>query len=240
MKGDPFVIDTGDVDGDGDIDIVVQTVNAASTLPYQIRLLRNNGAGRFGPDVTVAATPAALDQELDLGDLDGDGALDVVVQGFNGSGRLFSYLGRGDATFTQRLTSPAPNDRRIAPLTLADVTADGVPDALIPPGLDPPYTLFVLPGDGAGLFRTAQVVPLPGDWSLAAMVGHFAGDDALDVLVTYVYDPRNHASLLVNLANAPTIAAADVALDESAGYATFVIRRTGDLSGTSKGVLPDG
>ncbi|MFN3240247.1 MAG: FG-GAP-like repeat-containing protein [Planctomycetota bacterium] len=74
----------GDIDGDGDLDLVV-----AAELAYygggQNRVLRNDGAGNFA-DVSQAWSPstAVWSASCALADLDGDGDLDQVVGNWGG------------------------------------------------------------------------------------------------------------------------------------------------------------
>ncbi|MEZ6016095.1 MAG: VCBS repeat-containing protein [Planctomycetota bacterium] len=67
-------MDIADVDGDGDLDVVV--ANGASS---DISLLRNDGLGGFTPHERFGAAGSVLD--VDLGDVTGDGVPDAVVLG---------------------------------------------------------------------------------------------------------------------------------------------------------------
>ncbi|MEL7305628.1 MAG: VCBS repeat-containing protein [Myxococcota bacterium] len=67
-------VDAGDVDHDGDVDLVVATSDGALTLQ------RNNGAGVFSPvDLRNLLAPESMPRTPTLADMDRDGDLDVVV-----------------------------------------------------------------------------------------------------------------------------------------------------------------
>lgn len=73
----------GDVDGDGDLDLVVCNGTEGvyrSKYLHQNRLYLNDGSGSF-VDVTATHLPASVDpsQRVILGDVDGDGDLDLFV-----------------------------------------------------------------------------------------------------------------------------------------------------------------
>jgi hypothetical protein len=82
----------GDLDGDGDVDLVAAGGSAG------LRALRNDGAGRF-PE--IAALPGTgRPSSLTLADLDGDGRLDVALT--NWVGQSITVMLAREAVFTGR------------------------------------------------------------------------------------------------------------------------------------------
>ncbi len=66
---------SGDVDGDGDFDLVIAHGGGSDTI-----VARNNGAGSFTQDPQPIQPPGSgFGQGMNLGDVDGDGDLDLVV-----------------------------------------------------------------------------------------------------------------------------------------------------------------
>lgn len=109
----------GDVDGDGDLDLVV------GNWGQQNRLYLNSGAGTF-TDVTASRMPVDGDNttSLVLGDVDGDGDLDLVIGNFQQQNRL--YRNDGTGTFTAATTVPLPLDSdRTTSVAMGDVDGDG-------------------------------------------------------------------------------------------------------------------
>jgi hypothetical protein len=117
-----FAVVLGDVDGDGDLDAFVGNAG------QQNRLHLNGGTGFFA-DVTATNLPAllSLTRAAALGDVDGDGDLDLFV-GNGGQDRL--YLNAGSGVFTDGTAThlPALLDDTSA-VALGDVDGDGDLDA---------------------------------------------------------------------------------------------------------------
>jgi hypothetical protein len=91
--GDPWMLAAGDMDRDGNADIV-----AVNAQEQTLTVALGNGAGALSPPVSysTAENNAGFPLAVDLGDLDGDGDLDVVTSDF--STRLFlifENLGNG-------------------------------------------------------------------------------------------------------------------------------------------------
>ncbi len=86
-NGYVFDLALGDVDADGDFDLLVTTQGAGPRDSLGAVVVRlSDGTGRFRPLVTPRADPAvgAEPWRVALGDLDGDGDLDLLTTGFSG------------------------------------------------------------------------------------------------------------------------------------------------------------
>ena len=116
--GPPHAADLGDIDGDGDIDVVMGHNNAGT-----ICISRNHGDGTFGdPEISF---PEITSWTLTVADFDGDGDADVVT---SNRGQLVLLRNPGDGVF-ERATSVRSGGSP-AYLTHADVDGDGDPDLL--------------------------------------------------------------------------------------------------------------
>ncbi|MCA8955656.1 MAG: VCBS repeat-containing protein [Planctomycetes bacterium] len=115
---DTTAIRLADLDGDGDLDLLVQNGRfSAPPAGMALRLLRNDGMGRF-TDETAARLPALTTaKELDVVDLDGDGDLDITLDGVD-------LLNDGTGRFTARTAASGR-------LLSRDFDEDGRPDDLL-------------------------------------------------------------------------------------------------------------
>ncbi len=149
----------GDVDNDGNVDIVTTSVTEAG---QSLDVLLGNGDLSF--DAPITSDLPANSADLALADVDGDGNLDIVLSlttddegnGLNQAGVLF---GNGDATFGNLLRL----DTSIAPtgVDVADMNGDGHLDIAVGGAVER-VTLFF--GDGSGSFSEALfVTDAPGN-----------------------------------------------------------------------------
>ncbi|MBS1124078.1 MAG: hypothetical protein H6Q90_6306, partial [Deltaproteobacteria bacterium] len=151
------VIKVRDVSGDGIPDILVGT-----TYQTQSRLYLGQGGGRF---VEVTAThlpqgPASIG-DLELGDVDGDGDLDIVLADwgpgdpFESSAPVKLWLNRGDGHFTDGSAAmPQATVRWSWDLELFDVDNDYDLDVLVSCKVCTGGKLYL--GDGRGNFADAS------------------------------------------------------------------------------------
>ncbi|MBK8979377.1 MAG: VCBS repeat-containing protein [Planctomycetes bacterium] len=190
----------GDVDGDGDPDLVAGGRRQRPTLAYE--LLVNDGSGVFA-DETALRMPAEDDQvsAIEFVDADGDGDLDLLV-GFGGttSGRAIEQLrndGRGRFASTPLAMPDLPV--RVTDLLAIDVDADSDPDLVVSVS-NQPDRLFLNQGGGSFVDVTAAWMPATSHDSRALAAGDFDGDGWQDVVVgigdSAGSDPRDR--LLMN------------------------------------------
>ena len=148
-----YFVRLGDFDGDG-ADDVAAAYGSGSSAAIAVALA--DGAGSFGTPVSYSlggATPTALE----LGDVDLDGDLDLVVNS-KPSDKTAVLLGDGAGGFSSPAFMPVPD----APtgIAIVDATADGLPDLVsghTAVGLADP--VMVHAGDGAGGFGPPQPWP---------------------------------------------------------------------------------
>jgi large repetitive protein len=124
-----------DLDGDGKLDVVTSNFYSASVL-------LGLGDGRLAAKVDYQTGQS---NSLALGDVNADGKLDIVLANvFSGAGVL---AGNGDGTFAAQVDFAAGHYP--AGVILADVTADGLPDILLPGEYSD--TITVLPSAAGGI-----------------------------------------------------------------------------------------
>ncbi|MBA3540361.1 MAG: VCBS repeat-containing protein [Deltaproteobacteria bacterium] len=149
----------GDVDRDGDLDLVIAEWGAGapqSSTGGRTRLYLNDGTGSF-TDATAANMPDLLVRwswELTLADLDGDWDLDILVAS-KSSPRSFAFKNDGLGRFTDDPTAlPAfTNNYALEPM---DIDRDGDLDLVtINDGPQGREHLFINAGDGRFTDETA-------------------------------------------------------------------------------------
>ena len=132
-----------DVDGDDDVDILV----AMRTTPSEIAILRNDGSGTFVVDESPTRVTADGSRYGALGDVNGDGAEDLLVANLLGhSLSVFLHDGVGD------YLSPITIDMPGGPRGVAIDDLDGDGDADLAVVLKDSETVQLLFGDGTGAF----------------------------------------------------------------------------------------
>jgi predicted nucleotidyltransferase len=185
-----FCVALGDVDGDGDLDIVCG--NSFFPGGQQNRLYLNNGSGTFA-DATAASLPGDSDgtRSMALGDVDGDGDLDMVCGNFDlpGGQQNRLYLNNGSGTFTDGTAASLPVDGDVTgSVALGDVDGDGDLDIVC--GNDYFYLPFgqqnrLYLNNGSGTFTdaTAASMPVPIDSTFSVALGDVDSDGDLDMFV---------------------------------------------------------
>jgi hypothetical protein len=175
----PFDVAIGDVDGDGALDLVVSNFVSGGGA-HTVSVLRGRGDGSFDPPVEYQAGISPT--QLALGDLDGDGDLDLAVVDnflFPGSMSVRVLLNRSDGSFTSSVIYKAgafPQD-----VALGDLDGDGDLDLAVASVVS--EDVSVLLNRGNGTFGAAVSFPA-GAFSISVAIGDFDGNGAADLAVS--------------------------------------------------------
>lgn len=162
-----FAMDAGDLDDDGDQDLIVQ--GATFARPYL-----NDGSGSFTAGAQLGGS-AGYTRKIIFTDLDDDGHKDLL--GWESS--LFWHKGNGDGTF-QALYDQVSSLGPMNAVDVGDIDGDGDPDVMLNSNERLSYCL----NDGSGHF--GQVTPV-GDVISAPTLYHdlwlidLDGDSDLDI-----------------------------------------------------------
>jgi len=100
--GRPWMIAAGDVNGDGHADVVSVNSTGNSTV-----VLLGDGAGNLSEPTTLLSPDMVFPLAVDLGDLDGDGDLDMVTSNYTSANYLlFENDGLGNFQLAKILDAP--------------------------------------------------------------------------------------------------------------------------------------
>ena len=120
-------IGVGDLDGDGDKDVVITGLDQSISNFSQIFF--NDGKGQFSEDTQSTLSPVR-EGDIAIGDLNNDGSLDIVITGTDGvNNQTQVYLNDGTGVFTELTdTNIEPRNREVS---LVDVDQNNTLDIVI-------------------------------------------------------------------------------------------------------------
>ena len=172
-----------DVDGDGDLDVLVSNENPfPGGVGAQNRLWINSGSGTF-VDETLARLPAAIDQTAAMltGDIDRDGAPDIIVLN-RGQEKVLVNNGAGFFADETSRRFPVTSDSTRAG-GLADLDGDGDLDVLTANSRGQAAAIYF---NRAGVFTAGDfgMTPLPDETISALELADLDGDGDLDVYLS--------------------------------------------------------
>jgi hypothetical protein len=201
--------ETGDFNGDGRNDLILHTDQGVS-------LLLSNGDGTFTAR-TIAVLPfACITGKGAIGDVNGDGKLDVVIA-YGGDvanptcelptigapttpSGIFTLLGKGDGTF-QAAQFTAAGSEAFEPV-LFDANGDGkldvvlsdVPFSLIALGSSGTFNTLLLLGKGDGTFQPPSTL-VANNVNTHTMAGDVNGDGKTDLVILTAGDVDDYGTI---------------------------------------------
>ena len=218
VAGNPYTVVVADVNNDGKQDIL--TANGSS-----VSLLVGNGDGSFQPAVAAVTTTTSGSIGLAVGDMNGDGKVDLVF--FSSNTTVSLSLGNGDGTFQTATTIGNPSlGFFTGGLAVGDFNRDGLTDLLVMSSSG--VTFYA--GNGDGTFQAGVSTPM-SLWSagLTALVD-MNGDGNIDIVSSSGSDP---SSVSVNLGLGDgTFASTPISQSSSAAYPDAAA--AGDFNGDGK------
>ena len=167
-------VTTADIDNDGDLDVLATEDGIQPGNTGGVLVLHNNGLGTFaqGTAIVVAAEP----QALTVGDIDGDGDVDLVTANRT-PGTASVRLNNGAGLFSGSTELNIGSSGKT--VALADVDGDGDLDLLA--GSNSTVGTSVFFNNGAGVFGSPATYYVPAPFSLAPT--DLDGDGDLDMLI---------------------------------------------------------
>ncbi|MCH7548412.1 MAG: VCBS repeat-containing protein, partial [Candidatus Krumholzibacteriota bacterium] len=184
----------GDVDGDGDLDLVCGNDGEGNTLYL------NNG-GALSPDSVWSSVPMRRTFSVALGDLDGDGDLDLVCGNDGEPNTVYENVG-GPMVFKRKPAWESAGDSSTFAIALGDIDGDGRLDLVC--GNDRQSNTVYL-NNGTAFLDSIPV------WSSqekrrtsSVALGDMDGDGALDLICANIGEPntlyRNNGGMLADTA----------------------------------------
>lgn len=171
----PYPLTVGDVNGDGNLDIISTSTHSSSRF---LTLLLGDGKGNFKRNDAPLRTSNPW--FASIGDLNKDSIPDIVITHAERS-ELTVLLGSGNDRFAEVSGSPYDLGNSAWHVAVADINKDGNPDALAAAN----NGIRVMLGDGKGQFKTAPGSPFQtgrGTWHLA--VSDVNSDGKPDVITS--------------------------------------------------------
>jgi surface protein len=214
----------GDVDGDGDMDLLVNGEDGSANLTATI--YTNDGSGSFTENSSSGLTGFGS-ASSDFGDIDNDGDLDVVIGG-DDNGTTTTKVFENDGSGSYSALSTSLQGISLGSVEFGDYNADGNLDLVIA-GADDQFTNYAIiyKGDGTGGFTDISA-GLSGVNNGEANWGDVDGDGDLDVVVAGFGDSfAGTATLYIN-EGSDTFSASSASLDAVEGASVSWAEVNGD------------
>jgi len=190
-------VEFGDVDNDGDVDLVV-----VNDFNQQQRILINSGSGFFSDETASRFNTLLLSSShCAFGDVDNDGDLDLwfthggATSRF-GSGRPQLLINDGSGHFANETTIRLPNQLLSEPMDCIFGDLDGDLDLDLVAGNRSSNTSRVYFNDGSGHFVSQLLPPTSNTYSFD--LGDLDSDGDLDIIGANSLSGSSREAILIN------------------------------------------
>jgi hypothetical protein len=170
VGGATYSYDAGDIDGDGDLDMIGVNSGPGS----QELLLKNNGLGTVWTNVSSSITPNPNNDDNDsrFFDNDYDGDMDLIVGALGGNDRF--YVNNGTGVFTSQTGIIPTGTDSTLDVKVADLTGDGRLDIVTGQGESGVFTNKIFVNISGAIDNRAPVIKLTEQVVPGAGSGPFA------------------------------------------------------------------
>ena len=173
----------GDINGDGRMEIVAAGDSGSGT--GMVAIFNNNGAGVFSAGATYTPTGQYQTNAVQLGDMNGDGSLDIVAAGIGDVGQVNVLFNNGSGVFTNPagigMESQSSNS-----VAVGDVNGDGALDivtaGIATDGITQWGAASVRLNNGSGSFGAAASYAQEGYETRAVSLADVNSDGLLDLV----------------------------------------------------------